>query len=88
MAFPDAATKLPPLSQKVELPVSGFEAFEGGEPFEEEVLSDRKYYPVALGQVVNDRYQIVSKLGWGVSSTVWLARDLRYASVCCRYRHI
>ncbi|CRK40370.1 hypothetical protein BN1723_004798 [Verticillium longisporum] len=30
-----------------------------------------------IGQVIHDHYQIVAKLGYGTSSTVWLARDLR-----------
>ncbi|RDH33501.1 kinase domain protein [Aspergillus welwitschiae] len=34
------------------------------------------YYPVRLYEILNDRYQITAKLGWGTSSTVWLARDL------------
>lgn len=34
------------------------------------------YYPVRLYDILNDRYQITAKLGWGTSSTVWLARDL------------
>ena len=33
------------------------------------------YYPVRLGDILNKRYQILSKLGFGVFSTVWLARD-------------
>ncbi|CAK7198873.1 hypothetical protein SEUCBS139899_001540 [Sporothrix eucalyptigena] len=35
-----------------------------------------RYYPVQIGQVLQDRYQIVGKLGFGAYSTVWLARDL------------
>ena len=34
------------------------------------------YFPTRLGQVLNDRYQIITKLGWGLGSTVWLAEDL------------
>ncbi|KAL3963516.1 hypothetical protein ACCO45_000520 [Purpureocillium lilacinum] len=49
------------------------------EKIEEELLPDyiaSRYYPVRIGQVLSDRYQIVGKLGFGASSTVWLARDL------------
>ena len=35
------------------------------------------YHPVHLGDVFNDRYVIVRKLGYGQYSTVWLARDIR-----------
>ncbi|RVE70179.1 hypothetical protein OJAV_G00061860 [Oryzias javanicus] len=35
------------------------------------------YHPVQIGDTFNRRYQVVSKLGWGFFSTVWLCRDLR-----------
>lgn len=35
-----------------------------------------RFYPVSLGQILDGRYQIATKLGYGSSSTVWLARDL------------
>ena len=34
------------------------------------------YHPVAVGDVLNGRYQVQSKLGWGAFSTVWRVRDL------------
>ncbi len=37
------------------------------------------YHRVAIGDVYHDRYLVVKKLGWGHFSTVWLARDLRFA---------
>ncbi|KAJ4253304.1 hypothetical protein NW762_010459 [Fusarium torreyae] len=46
---------------------------------EEEIFPDyvaSRYYPVRIGEILKDRYQIVGKLGFGASSTVWLARDL------------
>ncbi|KAE8357311.1 kinase-like domain-containing protein [Aspergillus caelatus] len=46
---------------------------------EEETLppySPEKYYPVQQGEVFNDRYQVLAKLGYGVTSTVCFARDL------------
>ena len=36
------------------------------------------YYPMQIGQVLENRYQVVVKLGYGTSSTVWLSRDLMY----------
>ncbi|KAF2216963.1 hypothetical protein CERZMDRAFT_93029 [Cercospora zeae-maydis SCOH1-5] len=47
-------------------------------PLEEQTLPrfhDRPYYPMELGQTLHSRYSIISKLGYGASSTVWLARD-------------
>ena len=39
------------------------------------------YYPMRIGEVLKDRYQVVAKLGYGASSTVWLCRDLRYLNI-------
>ncbi|TVY45143.1 Serine/threonine-protein kinase [Lachnellula subtilissima] len=50
---------------------------------EEEKFDDFKkgiYYPVNIGDVFASKYQVVEKLGFGVSSTVWLARDLQLHS--------
>lgn len=50
-------------------------------PFEEEAVPgyDAAYfYPVSPGDVVgNGSYAVITKLGWGGFSTVWLAKDLR-----------
>ncbi|KAJ5979105.1 hypothetical protein N7501_002447 [Penicillium viridicatum] len=40
-----------------------------------------RYYPTRIGEILKDWYQVVGKLGFGASSTVWLARDIDY----CRY---
>lgn len=40
-----------------------------------------QYYPVRIGKLVDSCYQIVGKLGFGGTSTVWLARD----STGCRH---
>ncbi|KAF7165338.1 hypothetical protein CNMCM5623_009543 [Aspergillus felis] len=41
------------------------------------VYNSKYFYPARPGEVLADRYQILVKVGWGVSSTVWLARDLQ-----------
>ncbi|PSN59103.1 kinase-like protein [Corynespora cassiicola Philippines] len=34
------------------------------------------YHPIHLGDILGDgRYEVIHKLGWGASSTVWAARD-------------
>ena len=47
--------------------------------------SPEAFYPASIGEVLNTRYQILGKLGYGGHSTAWLCRDLRYAP---RSRHI
>ena len=40
-------------------------------------ISKGRYYPVRIGDVVECKYQIVGKLGYGLGSTVWLANEFR-----------
>jgi serine/threonine protein kinase len=37
----------------------------------------RSFYPIRIGDVLEDTYRIEHKLGYGKSSTVWLARDIK-----------
>ncbi|EFE35053.1 uncharacterized protein ARB_06009 [Trichophyton benhamiae CBS 112371] len=72
------APKLP--EQPRSLPASGFQTVDAAQLVEEEELPDYKadrFYPVHLGEVFQGRYQVLGKLGFGSSSTVWLARDLK-----------
>ncbi|KAK2752873.1 hypothetical protein FQN54_008026 [Arachnomyces sp. PD_36] len=60
-------------------PRSGFQQIDPSSEIEEETLPTyrrEKYYPVKIGEVFDNRYQVVGKLGYGVTSTVWLGRDL------------
>ncbi|KAE8330624.1 kinase-like domain-containing protein [Aspergillus sergii] len=41
-----------------------------------EDLRKGQYYPVNIGDIFSSKYQVVGKLRFGISSTVWLARDL------------
>lgn len=62
-------------------PTVGFEKLPADEPIEEERLpgySPERYYAAQIGQVLQDRYQIIGKLGFGGGSTVWACRDLQY----------
>ena len=64
-------------------PSTGFQTFGDDVLLEEEGLPDYSrdaLYPVRLGEVFTDRYQVVGKLGFGMSSTVWLARDMQCVS--------
>jgi hypothetical protein len=74
----NAATLLPPR----EFPPTGFKLIDPSQSVEEEQLpfyNRGEYYPMRIGAVIKDRYQVVGKLGYGTSSTVWLCHDLRYA---------
>jgi hypothetical protein len=47
-------------------------------PLEEETNPDydsRRFYPARVGEIIQ-KYQILSKLGWGTGSSVWLAKDI------------
>lgn len=62
------------------LPTSGFTIINLDQSVEEEELPDYRadrFFPVQLGEVLHERYQIIAKLGFGTSSTTWLARDLQ-----------
>ncbi|KAJ4132851.1 hypothetical protein NW754_015665 [Fusarium falciforme] len=48
-----------------------------GKPFEEENCGNynpRNFYPARIGETLGGKYELISKLGWGTGSTVWLAR--------------
>ncbi|KAG6215641.1 hypothetical protein E4U34_005568 [Claviceps purpurea] len=60
-------------------PSEGFAVIPADERIEEETLPNyatSQYYPVTIGEIFRARYQVVGKLGFGTTSTVWLARDL------------
>lgn len=78
-----SASRKSPLNAPEEprsLPATGFAAIEADKQVEEEELPDYqadRFYPVQLGEVFHSRYQAIAKLGFGSSSTIWLARDLK-----------
>ncbi|KAK0117741.1 hypothetical protein ONS95_012067 [Cadophora gregata] len=58
---------------------SGFEIIDVSVKIEEETLpfyNPRLFYPVRIGEVFGNRYQVVAKLGYGTTSTTWLCHDL------------
>lgn len=60
-------------------PKEGIASIPAGVKVEEETIPGyvaTHYYPVRIGQIFRNRYQVVGKLGYGTTSTVWLARDL------------
>lgn len=78
MRWASNALRRPP-SPPIYFPTSGFETVRPAEVLDEERFEhfkQGKYYPANIGDVLSSRYQIVGKLGFGTTSTVWLARDL------------
>ncbi|KAE8419562.1 U4/U6 small nuclear ribonucleo protein PRP4 [Aspergillus pseudocaelatus] len=60
-------------------PPAGFSLLDTSLKIEEETLptyQPEKYYPTQIGEVLYNRYQVLAKLGYGVTSTVWFGRDL------------
>ena len=41
------------------------------------VAEKGEFYAAALTSSLNSRYTLIGKLGWGIHSSVWLARDMR-----------
>ncbi|EFE38193.1 protein kinase, putative [Trichophyton verrucosum HKI 0517] len=83
---------LPKLPERRRLfPTNGFQVVDSNIAIEEEAIPDYKadrFYPVKLGEVFEGRFQVIAKLGFGSSSTIWLARDLRHVSphsLCLKY---
>ncbi|KAI1918862.1 hypothetical protein LOZ66_005027 [Ophidiomyces ophidiicola] len=69
----------PAFTSPLAIPNTGFKELDVSQKIEEELLPTykaEKYFPAEIGQVLKDRYQIIGKLGYGGSSTVWLSRDL------------
>src|SRR4051812_38469649 len=62
-------------SQPRVFPTSGWDSIDPSLIIEEESIPTYRpenFYPVRIGEVFNDRYQVVGKLGYGSSATVWL----------------
>ncbi|AEO68037.1 uncharacterized protein THITE_2050733 [Thermothielavioides terrestris NRRL 8126] len=69
----------PPL-RPLRFPSAGFELVPTDHILEEEQFDEFKagqYFPVRIGDVYDSKYQVLGKLGFGTTSTVWLARNLQ-----------
>ena len=66
----------------LKFPTQGFQLYDPSDKVEEETLPTydaKAYYPARLGEIIRhgkDQYQLVTKLGYGSSSTVWLCYNL------------
>lgn len=69
-----------PYSQLVRFSNSSFKTLSSDQKIEEEAhdaISKGRYYPVRIGDTINNKYQVLGKLGYGLGSTVWLANEFR-----------
>lgn len=69
-----------PETQLVRFSNPNFKILPADEKVEEETheaIPKNRYYPVRIGEVIQDKYQVLGKLGYGLGSTVWLAQDFR-----------
>lgn len=60
-------------------PTSGFKVIKPSQILEEERFEEFKkgnYYRANIGDILASKYQVIGKLGFGTTSTVWLAREL------------
>lgn len=65
-------------SQPRAFPSLGWDNIDPSLLIEEETIPTYKperFYPVHIGEVFKHRYQVVGKLGYGSSATVWLCHD-------------
>ncbi|KAF3482010.1 CMGC/SRPK protein kinase [Arthroderma uncinatum] len=63
-----------------QFPAAGFREIDPSQKIEEERFGDylaERYYPIDIGETFQSRYQVITKLGFGATSTVWLCRDLQ-----------
>ncbi|KAJ3440933.1 hypothetical protein M0812_12932 [Anaeramoeba flamelloides] len=71
-------------NQQKEQAFKGFEIEEGEENPEE--YGKGGYHPVKIGEVYKKRYKVLTKIGWGYFSTVWLAEDIKYGGKSVRIK--
>ncbi|KAJ9643149.1 hypothetical protein H2204_002044 [Knufia peltigerae] len=58
---------------------------------EEETLpkySADNFYAARIGEVFNDRYKLCAKLGFGMTATVWLAKDLKADQCAGNHKYV
>ena len=62
-----------PISQLVRFDSSNITTLPMDQKIEEEThdsISKERYHPVRIGDIVNNQYQVLDKLGYGLESTV------------------
>jgi serine/threonine-protein kinase SRPK3 len=78
-AYFRSASGTPTVAPRV-FPATGFTTIPASEKLEEENwpwYTPKSFYPVRIGDVVHSKYQVLYKLGYGTTATVWMCRDLQ-----------
>ena len=79
MRMPNGLARVAATLSRSNSPQNHFDTISSVKQIEEETqpkYNPDHFYPAKLREVLNDRYQLVAKLGYGVTATVWLAEDL------------
>jgi serine/threonine-protein kinase SRPK3 len=61
-------------------PATGFTTIPASEKLDEENwpwYTPQSFYPVCIGDVVHSKYQVLYKLDYGTTATIWMCRDLQ-----------
>ncbi|KAG6902038.1 hypothetical protein C0995_005248 [Termitomyces sp. Mi166 len=67
-------------------PTTGFKNIPISKNVEEELwdwYTPQSFYPVRLGDIIHSKYQVLYKLGYGTTSTLWICRDLHRDEYVC-----
>ena len=82
-AYPHSASQPRDIVPRV-FPTTGFAMIPVSETVEEEHwpwYTPQSFYPVRIGDVLHSKYQVLYKLGYGTTSTIWMCRDLLSVSL-------
>ncbi|KAF8891445.1 kinase-like domain-containing protein [Gymnopilus junonius] len=69
-----------------QFPTTGFTTVPDSTKLEEENwawYTPRSFYPVSIGDILHSKYQVLFKLGYGTTATIWLCRDLQQNEYVC-----
>ncbi|KAF8891448.1 kinase-like domain-containing protein [Gymnopilus junonius] len=67
-------------------PTTGFTTVPASTKLEEENwawYTPQSFYPVSIGDVLHSKYQVLFKLGYGTTATIWQCRDLQRNEYVC-----
>lgn len=70
-------------------PTSGFEIVGDEVLLEEQSFSwytSETFCPVNIGDILQSKYQMIGKLGYGSVSTAWLCRDLMFVLLYASFK--